>query len=91
VARAIQLGRRKTRKDAVAARVWVRLLARIVAGRAVEINDRRRDYGEERVRAIGEIDGRVFVVIYTDRPGIRWIISAWKAGGKDLRTWQNRD
>jgi uncharacterized DUF497 family protein len=52
--------------------------------------DRRRDYGEERVRAIGEIDGRIFVVICTDRSKVRWIISAWKASGKDLRQWQNR-
>ena len=64
--------------------------ARIFAGRTVEIIDRRRDYGEERVRAIGEIEGRVYVVVYTDRPGVRWILSAWKAGGRDLKTWQNQ-
>jgi uncharacterized DUF497 family protein len=46
---------------------------------------------KERVRAIGQIDGRTYVVIYTDRPGMRWIISAWKASGKDVRTWQNRE
>lgn len=64
---------------------------RMFAGPTIEAIDRRRDYGEERIRAIGEIDGRVFVVIYTDRPGVRWIISAWKASGKDLRRWQNRE
>jgi uncharacterized DUF497 family protein len=63
--------------------------ARIFAGPTVEAIDRRRDYGEERVRAIGEIDGRVFVVVYTDRARVRWIISAWKASGKDLRQWRN--
>jgi uncharacterized DUF497 family protein len=41
--------------------------ARIFAGPTVEAMDRRRDYDEERIRVIGEIDGRVFVVIYTDR------------------------
>lgn len=65
-------------------------VSRIFAGPTIEAVDRRRDYGEERVRAIGEIEGRVYVVIYTDRVGIRWIISAWKASGKDLRTWQKR-
>jgi uncharacterized DUF497 family protein len=65
--------------------------ARIFAGRVVEIVDRRRDYGEERIRAIGEIDGRVCVVIYTGRGMVRWIISAWKASGKDLKTWRNRE
>ncbi len=34
--------------------------------------------------------GRVYVVVYTDRPGVRWIINAWKASGKDLRAWQSR-
>jgi uncharacterized DUF497 family protein len=63
--------------------------ARIFAGPTVEAVDRRRDYGEERVRAIGEIDGRVFVVVYTDRAAVRWIISAWKASGKDLKQWRN--
>jgi uncharacterized DUF497 family protein len=63
--------------------------ARIFAGPTVEAMDRRRDYGEERIRAIGEIDGRAFVVIYTDRSKVRWIISAWKASGRDL--WQNRE
>jgi uncharacterized protein len=66
-------------------------VVRIFAGPTVEAIDRRHDYGEERIRAIGEIDGRVYVAIYTDRPGIRWMISAWKAGGKDLRAWQKRN
>ena len=66
--------------------------ARIFAGPTVEAIDRRRDYGEERIRAIGEIDGRIHVIVYTDRPGVRWIISAWKASGRDVRMWQsNRD
>jgi uncharacterized DUF497 family protein len=64
--------------------------AQICAGPIVEALDRRRDYGEERISAIGEIDGRVYLVIYTDRPSVRWIISAWKASGKDLRTWLDR-
>lgn len=64
--------------------------ARVFAGPTIEAIDRRKDYGEERISAIGEIDGRVYVVVYTDRPGVRWIISAWKASGRDLRQWQNR-
>ncbi|HET6608996.1 MAG TPA: BrnT family toxin [Rhodopila sp.] len=67
---------------------------RIFAGPVVEIVDRRRDYGEERITAIGEVDGRAYVVVYTDRRvdglSVRWIISAWKASGKDQRRWQNR-
>jgi hypothetical protein len=65
--------------------------ARIFAGPTIEAVDRRHEYGEERIRAVGKIDGRIYVVIYTDRPGVRWLISAWKASGKDVRTWQNRE
>jgi putative transcriptional regulator len=45
--------------------------ARVFAGPTVEAVDRRRDYGEERVRAIGEIEGRVYVVVLYR--------SAWRA------------
>jgi len=65
-------------------------VTRIFSGPIVEVVDRRRDYGEDRMRAIGQIDGRVYVVIYTDRGQVRWIISAWKASGKDLRAWRER-
>ena len=59
----------------------------IFLGPTVEAVDRRLDYREERIRAIGRIDGRTYyVVICTDRPGMRWIISASKASGEDVRT-----
>lgn len=63
---------------------------RIFLGPTVEAVDRRRDFGEQRIRAIGQIDGRIYVVIYTERAGLRWVISAWKASGKDARTWRRR-
>ena len=64
--------------------------ARIFLGPTVEIVDQRRDYGEVRVKAIGEVEGTAYAVVFTDRGSTRWIISAWKASGKDLRLWQNR-
>ncbi len=60
----------------------------IFAGPTIEWVDHRRDYGEQRIRAVGEVEGRAYVVIYTDRSPVRWIISAWKASGKDLRLWR---
>ena len=71
--------------------VSVSTLPRGFAAPTVEAIDRRRNYGEERIRSIGEIDGRIYVVVYTDRPGMRWIISAWKASGRDVRTWLSRE
>jgi uncharacterized DUF497 family protein len=34
-------------------------------GPVIETNDDRRDYGEPRVRCLGEINGRVYFVAYT--------------------------
>ena len=50
--------------------------------------DRRRwDYGEDRHRLLGVVEGRVFVVIYTMRnPAIR-ITSARKANRKEVREY----
>jgi len=62
--------------------------AKIFLGPTVEAADDDLDYGEERIRAIGQHDGAVFVVVYTMRASgensetIR-LISAWKASKHD--------
>ena len=38
-------------------------------GPVVESMDGRRDYGEVRYRALGEVEGQYFVVVYTWRGG----------------------
>lgn len=53
---------------------------------AAQIDD-REDYGENRIKAIGEVDGVVLVVIYTDRDDVRWIISSRKASRKERALW----
>jgi hypothetical protein len=40
-----------------------------------------------RVKAIGEVEGIVFVVIYTDRDDVRWIISPRQANRKERSLW----
>ncbi|HEY5608826.1 MAG TPA: BrnT family toxin [Alphaproteobacteria bacterium] len=52
---------------------------KIFSGDTVEYSDIRRDYGEIRVNAIGEINGKEIVVIYTPRAEKRRIISARRA------------
>ncbi|MGH7815472.1 MAG: BrnT family toxin [Candidatus Binataceae bacterium] len=47
------------------------------------IEDRRRDYGEPRFAAIGEIDGEIMYVVYTWRGAIRRIISARHASRRE--------
>jgi uncharacterized DUF497 family protein len=62
----------------------------IFAGETIEKIDDRQDYGEVRVKAIGEIDSRIITVVYTDRPGVRWLITAWPASRQERRLWQAR-
>jgi uncharacterized protein len=52
--------------------------------------DRRRDYGELRIRCLGEIDGRIYNVVYTWRGLVRRIISARKANAREQRTYYAR-
>ena len=63
------------------------LAASIFEGVVLEEIDDRKDYGEIRVRAIGEADGNVLVVVYTDRREVRWIISARLANRKERDRW----
>lgn len=53
----------------------------------IEWPDDRRDYGEARVRAIGEVDGLVLHVVFTDRGDVRRIISARVADKKERNRW----
>ncbi len=61
----------------------------IFDGTTVAVEDRRRDYGEKRMVAIGEADGIHLTVVYTDRPddrGVtRRIISARRSNRRESR------
>ena len=57
-------------------------------GSIVEKIDERRDYGETRIIATGEFDGRVLVVLYTWRGETRRIISARKANSREKRRYK---
>lgn len=50
----------------------------IFAGPVIEAKDTRVDYGEPRLRAVGQVEGEFFMVAYTWRGQNRRIISAWK-------------
>ncbi|MBF0516028.1 MAG: BrnT family toxin [Nitrospirae bacterium] len=51
----------------------------IFDGQTLEMPDTRRNYGEERTGAYGEVNGVVLFVVYTQRGNNRRIISARKA------------
>ncbi len=65
--------------------------ARIFDGPTVERVDDRFDYGENRVYAIGLVNGIEITVIYTDRADDRrHLISAWRAEPHERRYfWQH--
>jgi len=56
--------------------------------RVIEPDD-RRDYGEERYRLRGSINGRLYVVIYTLRHSAIRIISAHKASHRETQRHEN--
>ena len=63
--------------------------ALIFEGPTLEQVDTRRDYGEVRVQAIGEADGFVLFVVYTNRGETRRIISARMADARERSRWQS--
>lgn len=82
-----QKARQKFEKHGVA----LDYAARIFLGAVVEYEDVRKNYRETRFIALGEVEGRVYVVVYTWRNGRRRIISARKANGREQRAYYSKD
>ena len=53
----------------------------------IESVDPRNDYGEERIQALGQVDGVFYVVVYTWRGDTRHLITAWKVGENGRRRY----
>ena len=51
-------------------------------------HDQRWDYGEERFRALGLIDEKVFVVVFTRRHKAIRIISARRANRREVKRYE---
>lgn len=66
-------------------------------GFTAERADRRRDYGEERIVAVGLVAGRHLTVVYTDRTDPvanriqRRIITAWRSSRRERKTYAEAD
>ena len=78
---------RKSRRNEVERGFDFWFAIRIFIGRTVEIPDTRRDYGEVRVKAIGQVGSTLYVVVYTDRGDVRRIVSARLANHKERALW----
>ncbi len=55
----------------------------------IEGMDCREDYGEDRYRTIGVVEGRILVVVYTVRENALRIISARRATRRERRAYEN--
>ncbi len=54
---------------------------------AALVGDARTDYGELRVVAYGMLYGRLHVVVFTDRPPARRIISLRRANRREIKRY----
>ena len=62
--------------------------ARLFEGETEQFQDDREEYRERRFIAFGHIEGLMYAVVYTDRDGLRWIISAFRCRQKELDRWK---
>lgn len=53
--------------------------------------DQRWDYGEDRFKATGVIEGRIFVVIYTKRVSAIRVISARRANRREVKRYEENN
>ena len=60
----------------------------IFRGYVLIAEDTRRNYGERRFIALGEYDGEVIRLVFTERDRNIRIISAWKANRNDRKNYQ---
>ena len=51
--------------------------------------DNRHSYGEDRYQLMGQIDSRLFMLVYTQRRGVTRIISARKANQREVSNYEN--
>lgn len=57
----------------------------VFAGATITIADDRRDYGETRFITIGKLNGRVVVLVWTERAGNHRVISMRKANAREQK------
>jgi uncharacterized DUF497 family protein len=64
------------------------MASRLFEGPRLEWEDRRHDYGEIRINALGDIQGRVFFVSYTKRAEVVRVISFRRANRRETNRYQ---
>ena len=62
----------------------------VFAGLTATIADDRFDYGETRYITAGHLDGRLIVMVWTQRGGARHVISMRHCHAKEEKIWRRR-
>jgi uncharacterized protein len=65
--------------------------AQIFEGPVIIWQDTRRNYGEDRFRAVGESEGDILHVVFTLRGDRVRIISVRRANRKETKAWQSSE
>jgi len=56
-------------------------------GRVVTLDVTQEHQGESRRKAVGQVDGRIFAVVYIERQGVTRIISARRCNEKEAKAY----
>ena len=64
--------------------------AEVFAGKALNIPDERRDYGETRIITVGSPRGRMVIVVWTQRGNARHVFSMRKANDREKARFGKR-
>ncbi|MET0446514.1 BrnT family toxin [Tardiphaga sp.] len=59
-------------------------------GPTINLEDRRRDYGEQRFQTIGFLAGRMVMVVWTPRGEARHVMSMRKCNAREKAIYQKR-
>jgi hypothetical protein len=62
----------------------------VFAGRTLNLEDLRREYGETRIQTIGYLAGRMVMIVWTPRGEARHIISMRKCNAKEQAYFQEQ-
>lgn len=54
------------------------------------VEDKRRDYGERRFQALGMIETRLFMLVFTPREGKVHVISLRKANTREIKHYEKQ-
>jgi uncharacterized protein len=60
----------------------------VFAGRTVDRKDDRADYGEVRMQTVGYLNGRMMMIVWTQRGVARRIISMRKCNAKEQKKFR---